>query len=67
MESLGHDGTPVRAAEAVRILRSNGVEVTTKDIENWVKWGMQPAGTDHKGRKLYNLTTIYDRARKKTA
>lgn len=62
-QALGHDGTPLRAAQAVRYLTNKGINVTTKDVENWVKWGhLTPTDTDDKGRRLYNLQDIYTRA-----
>jgi hypothetical protein len=62
-QALGHDGTPLRAAQAVRYLNNKGLTITTKDVENWVKWGhLTPADHDDKGRRLYNLQDIYTRA-----
>lgn len=67
-QALGHDNTPIRAAQAVRLLRSKGVNVTTKDIENWVAWGhLTEIARDDKGRRLYNLQHIYTQAAKKAA
>lgn len=67
-EALGHDGTPLRAAQAVRYLNSKGVKVTTKDVENWVNWGhLTETGRDDKGRRLYNLQDIYTRAARNNA
>ena len=64
MEALDHDGTPLRAAEAVRYLNKAGVRITTTDVKNWVRWGLQPADTDHLGRKRYNLIDLYKKADK---
>lgn len=64
MEALGHDGTPLRASEAVRYLNRAGVRITTTDIKNWVRWGLQPADTDEQGRKRYNLIDLYKKADK---
>lgn len=62
-QALGHDGTPLRAAQAVRYLNSKGVKVNTKDVENWVKWGhLTETSTDDKGRRLYNIEDIYTNA-----
>lgn len=67
-EALGADGTPLRASEAVRYLTQKGIKVSTKDIENWVKWGhLTEVDRDHKGRRLYNLKDIYTRAVRNTA
>jgi len=63
LTALGHDETPVRAAQAARTLSKQGVKVTPKDIENWVKWGHLTA-TDHddKGRRLFRIQDVYQRA-----
>lgn len=67
-EALGHNGTPLRAAQAVRYLNSKGVNVTTKDVENWVKWGhLTEQDRDDKGRRLFNLQDIYTRAARNNA
>jgi hypothetical protein len=63
MEALGHDGTPLRPTEAVRYLNAQGVKVTTQDIKNWVHRGLPHTDTDDQGHKLYDLLTIYKKAK----
>jgi predicted Zn-ribbon and HTH transcriptional regulator len=63
MEALDHDGTPLRASQAVRYLNQQGVKVTTQDVKNWVHRGMQHTSTDPQGHKLYDLLTIYKKAK----
>jgi hypothetical protein len=61
-EALGHDGTPMRAAQAVRYLNKRGVKVTTKDVENWVagKRLIEVGHDDSKlKRRLFKLEDVY--------
>ncbi|MDN5667026.1 MAG: hypothetical protein L0G87_01355 [Renibacterium salmoninarum] len=62
--ALGAEDRLYRAAEAVRLLNSNGIPVTTKDVENWTKYRhITPTDIDAKGRKLFALDEIYAQAK----
>jgi hypothetical protein len=56
----------MRAAQAVRYLCNKGLNITPKDVENWVKWERLVAvDLDSKGRKLFNLEAVYALAAEK--
>lgn len=67
MEALGHDGTPLRASQAVRYLNQQGMSLTTNHIKNWTRRGLDHQDTDGQGRKRYNIVDIYKYAKRETA
>jgi predicted RNA-binding Zn-ribbon protein involved in translation (DUF1610 family) len=67
MEALGHDGTPLRAAQAVTYLNGQGMNLTTNHIKNWVRRGLAHRDTDPQGRKLFSIVDIYKYAKRETA